>query len=75
MNDLIVVDLFEVDDLTDMLDHVVAALRITNVTRDEPRDFPAAAARYDAFTAQSMRGNVGRVRVNVTAFTPQQDTP
>lgn len=75
MSEHISVELFEVDDLTDMLDHVVTALRITNVTRDEPRDFPAAAAMYDAFTAQSMRGNVGRVRVHVTAFTPQQDTP
>lgn len=75
MSEHISVELFEVDDLTDMLDHVVTALRITNVTRDASRYFPASAARSDAFTAQSMTGNVGRVRVHVTAFTPQQDTP
>ena len=66
------VELFDVDDLTDMLDHVVTALRLTDVAREEPRDFPATVA-HRAFTSQRAIGSVGAVRVHVTAFTYLQD--
>lgn len=61
------IDLHGVDDLTDMIDHAVTALRLTDVRREKPRSHPNCIA-HRPFTSQRSVGRLGDVRVNVTAF-------
>lgn len=68
------VDLFDVDNPIDMLNHAVTALRVTDVEREDPRHHPAGGD-YSAFTSQRAAGNIGAVRVHITAFTHEQATP
>ena len=61
------------DDLDAMVGDVVTALGLTDVTLDEQRDYPADGD-LGPFTSLAAHGNLGEVRVHVTAFTHHTDT-